>query len=112
MKAARILGPNDIRYVEMERSAYGPDDVLIRVKRADVCGTDIAIYGGDMPYLKSGATTYPITPGHEWSGVAAALSAPLSLFSLSQSVNRTHVTRSHQQYGIPGNPLCVNRGSG
>ena len=69
MKAARIFGPNDIRYVDVETPKIGDDDVLIRVKRAGVCGTDLAIYGGDMPYLKSGATTYPITPGHEWSGV-------------------------------------------
>ena len=72
MKAARIFGPNDIRYVDVEIPPYGDDDVLIRVKRAGVCGTDLAIYSGDMPYLKSGATTYPITPGHEWSGVVEA----------------------------------------
>ena len=73
MKAARIFGPNDIRYVDMETPHCGDDDVLIRVKRAGVCGTDMAIFSGDMPYLKSGATTFPITPGHEWSGVVEAV---------------------------------------
>lgn len=71
MKAARIFGPNDIRYVDVEIPKYGDDDVLIQVKRAGVCGTDLSIFSGDMPYLKTGATTYPITPGHEWSGVVA-----------------------------------------
>ena len=75
MKAARIFGPSDIRYVNVEMPDYGDDDVLIRVKRAGVCGTDLAIFSGDMPYLKSGATTYPITPGHEWSGVVEAVGA-------------------------------------
>ncbi|NLF02556.1 MAG: alcohol dehydrogenase catalytic domain-containing protein [Anaerolineales bacterium] len=73
MKAARIFGPHDIRYVEIETPSYGEADVLVRVKRCGVCGTDIAIYSGDMPYLRSGATTYPITPGHEWSGVIEAV---------------------------------------
>ena len=66
-QAARIFGPNDIRYVDVEVPQYSNDDVLIQVKRAGVCGTDLAIFNGDMPYLKTGATTYPITPGHEWS---------------------------------------------
>jgi 2-desacetyl-2-hydroxyethyl bacteriochlorophyllide A dehydrogenase len=80
MEAARIFGPNDIRYVDVERPAYGPEDVLVRVKRAGVCGTDIAIYGGDMPYLKSGATVYPITPGHEWSGVVESVGADVTRY--------------------------------
>lgn len=43
MKAARIFGPNEMRYVDMDTPPYGDDEVLIRVKRAGVCGTDLAI---------------------------------------------------------------------
>lgn len=73
MKAARIFGPNDIRYVDTEVPPYSDDDVLIRVKRAGICGTDLSIFAGNMPYLKTGATKYPITPGHEWSGIVEAV---------------------------------------
>ena len=69
MKAARIFGPGDIRYIDIETPKVGNTDVLIKVKRAGVCGTDLALYKGDMPYIKNGDTTYPITPGHEWSGI-------------------------------------------
>ncbi len=39
-----------------------PDEVLIRVESAGVCGTDVHIYDGDF------IGTYPIVPGHEFSG--------------------------------------------
>lgn len=42
----------------------GPDDVLIRVKRVGVCGTDLHIFTGNQPYL-----SYPRVMGHELSGI-------------------------------------------
>lgn len=41
----------------------GPDEVLVRVRRVGVCGTDMHIYRGTQPYL-----TYPRVMGHEMSG--------------------------------------------
>jgi len=42
------------------------DEVLIRVKRIGVCGSDIHVYHGLHPYTK-----YPVIQGHEVSGVIA-----------------------------------------
>lgn len=42
----------------------GDDEVLLRVKRVGVCGTDLHIYTGNQPYLN-----YPRVMGHELSGV-------------------------------------------
>jgi len=39
------------------------DEVLLRVRRVGVCGTDLHIYSGDQPYL-----AYPRVMGHELSG--------------------------------------------
>jgi 2-desacetyl-2-hydroxyethyl bacteriochlorophyllide A dehydrogenase len=44
----------------------GDADVLVRVKRVGVCGTDLHIFTGDQPYLE-----YPRVMGHELSGVVA-----------------------------------------
>lgn len=44
----------------------GPGEVLVRVKRVGVCGTDLHIFSGDQPYLE-----YPRVMGHELSGVVA-----------------------------------------
>ncbi len=41
----------------------GADDVLVRVRRVGVCGTDLHIYAGSQPYL-----SYPRVIGHEFSG--------------------------------------------
>ncbi|WP_418320074.1 zinc-binding alcohol dehydrogenase family protein [Piscinibacter sakaiensis] len=39
-------------------------DVLLRVKRVGVCGTDLHIFSGNQPYLN-----YPRVMGHELSGI-------------------------------------------
>lgn len=41
----------------------GPGEVLVRVRRVGVCGTDMHIYRGTQPYL-----SYPRVMGHELSG--------------------------------------------
>ena len=43
--------------------APGPGEVLVRVRRVGVCGTDMHIFRGVQPYL-----TYPRVMGHEFSG--------------------------------------------
>jgi 2-desacetyl-2-hydroxyethyl bacteriochlorophyllide A dehydrogenase len=47
-----------------ERAA---DEVLLRVKRVGVCGTDLHIFTGNQPYLN-----YPRVMGHELSGLVEA----------------------------------------
>ena len=39
MKAIRYHGPTDMRYEDVDMPAAGPDDVLIKVKAAGLCGT-------------------------------------------------------------------------
>lgn len=53
------------------RSAPRPDadEVLLRVRRVGICGTDMHIYRGTQPYL-----SYPRVMGHELSG--EVVSAP------------------------------------
>ena len=46
------------------RPERGPAEVLLRVKRVGVCGTDLHIFTGHQPYL-----SYPRVMGHELSGI-------------------------------------------
>jgi 2-desacetyl-2-hydroxyethyl bacteriochlorophyllide A dehydrogenase len=41
----------------------GPGEVLVRVRRVGICGTDMHIFRGVQPYL-----SYPRVMGHEFSG--------------------------------------------
>ncbi len=46
--------------------AIGPADVLVRVKTASICGTDLHIYGWDR--WSQGRIKPPLTLGHEFCG--------------------------------------------
>jgi threonine 3-dehydrogenase len=46
--------------------AIGPTDVLVRVKTASICGTDLHIYGWDR--WSQGRIKPPVTLGHEFCG--------------------------------------------
>ncbi len=52
---------------EVDRPAYGPGEVLLKVKAAGVCGTDLKIRDGLVPTKE-----LPLIPGHEVAGVVAA----------------------------------------
>ena len=67
MQAAQIIAPGKARLVEVETPAPGPGQVLIEVAAAGVCGTDLHIYRGEYE------GTYPIIPGHEFSGTVVAV---------------------------------------
>lgn len=69
MKAARIYGAHDIRLTDVPAPEPGRGDLLCRVVRSGICGTDHAIYTGEFSFVKSGKVPFPMTPGHEWSGV-------------------------------------------
>ncbi len=64
MKAAVLKGPYDINVTDTERPEIGNDQVLIRVKRCGICGSDIHAYKGKHPDF-----IIPVIPGHEFSGV-------------------------------------------
>jgi len=59
----------EIRQVPVPK--YGPTDVLVKVKVASVCGTDLHIYDWD-PWAQ-GRIKPPLVPGHEFCGNVAAV---------------------------------------
>ena len=68
MKAVVIEGPRQLRTAEVPVPDIGPEDVLVKVRNVGICATDLEIYQGVMPYYLTGQASYPIIPGHEWSG--------------------------------------------
>lgn len=58
--------PGVLRAEDRPEPPHGDADVLVRVRRVGVCGTDLHIFTGDQPYLD-----YPRVMGHEFSGVVA-----------------------------------------
>lgn len=56
--------PGTLRAEQRERPVRGEGEVLLRVKRVGVCGTDMHIFTGNQPFLQ-----YPRVMGHELSGI-------------------------------------------
>lgn len=56
--------PGTLRAEDRPMPLRGDDEVLLRVKRVGVCGTDLHIFTGNQPYLN-----YPRVMGHELSGI-------------------------------------------
>jgi L-iditol 2-dehydrogenase len=59
-----MVKPGEIEYREVPVPEIGPKEVLLRIEKIGICGSDIHVYHGEHPF-----TTYPVTQGHEASGV-------------------------------------------
>lgn len=82
MKAVRVFGENDIRVVDMEEPKPSYGQVVVKVKRCGICGTDYSILNGAF----SNMISYPMTLGHEWSGEVAAVGKGVSNIKIGDRV--------------------------
>ncbi|MER6005057.1 alcohol dehydrogenase catalytic domain-containing protein [Nonomuraea angiospora] len=68
MRALVLTGPGKAEVQEVEPPVAAPGQVVVDVERAGVCGTDMELFTGEMSYLHTGRSWYPLRPGHEWCG--------------------------------------------
>ena len=68
MRQQLMTRPKQITFRTVPAPKPGPDQVLVKIKKLGVCGSDIHVYHGTHPY-----TSYPVTQGHEVSGQIVAL---------------------------------------
>ncbi|MFC5702648.1 zinc-dependent alcohol dehydrogenase family protein [Cohnella faecalis] len=81
MKALVIEKPFQASIQEVEYPIPGMNEVTIKVERTGICGTDIHIYEGT--YMSS----YPLIPGHEFSGVIHEIGANVTGYSVGDRVS-------------------------
>lgn len=81
MRQAVMTAPGNIEYREVPVPAAGPTELLLRVRRIGVCGSDIHVYHGLHPY-----TTYPVVQGHEVSAVVETAGGEVRGFVPGQMV--------------------------
>ena len=67
MKALVFEAPDRAGVLEREAPEIGPDEVLIRSRAVGICHSDFELLEGRYIIPVS----YPIVPGHEWSGEVA-----------------------------------------
>ena len=73
--------PGKITFRDVPVPKVGPDQVLVKIKKIGVCGSDIHVYHGSHPY-----TSYPVTQGHEVSGQIVALGEYVKDLKIGQKV--------------------------
>ncbi len=72
----------------------GPNDVLIRIRRSAICGTDMHIYNWDKWAQKS--IPVPLAVGHEYSGVVVEVGSEVLGFKAGDRVSgEGHITCGH-----------------
>ena len=67
MKQAVMTAPGAIEFRDVPVPIPGPGEVLLRIQRIGVCGSDVHVYHGKHPYTK-----YPVVQGHEYSASVEA----------------------------------------
>jgi len=87
MKAALFYGGSDIRVEERPVPEPGAGEVLVRIRSAGICGSDLHGYRGHSPWERPGATS-PIgrENGHELAGEVAAIGPGVTGLVVGQRV--------------------------
>lgn len=109
MKAIILYGKGDIRFDEIDLPQIDDDQMLIKVKCAAICGTDIRMY-------KNGHSKLPIVLGHEVSGEIVKTGRKVKGYSEGMRVavapnmgcgiceycisGQTHLCSSYKAFGI------------
>lgn len=74
MKAAKIYSPGQAAVETVPLPSVNAGDVLIEVRAAGICGTDLHIFNGEYE------AQYPLIPGHEFSGIVRAVGSEVHHF--------------------------------
>jgi 2-desacetyl-2-hydroxyethyl bacteriochlorophyllide A dehydrogenase len=120
MRALVITGRESARVAEVDVPEPGAGQVVVDVRRAGICGTDVELFTGQLAYFAQGKTGFPLRPGHEWCGVVSALGAGVDPGWLGVRVTgdtmlgcghcarcragRGHVCAARREVGIVGWP--------
>jgi len=67
MKAAVLHAVGDLRYEDIPTPEIAVGEVLIKVRAAGVCGSDIP------RVMKKGTYSFPLVPGHEFAGAVVKI---------------------------------------
>ena len=86
-----MTAPGVIEFREIPVPQPEKGQVLVKIHRIGVCGSDIHVYHGKHPF-----TSYPVTQGHEVSGSIEALGEGVTGLSVGQKVTiEPQVTCGH-----------------
>lgn len=113
MKVVQLLGKEQLEINEISKPSIGEKEILVKVKAASICGTDVRMY-------KNGYTgvdeMHPLTLGHEIAGVIEAIGKQVKGYEVGMRVaiapnmgcgicdqcvsGNTHLCAAYEAFGI------------
>ncbi|KUI22325.1 zinc-binding dehydrogenase [Mycobacterium sp. GA-2829] len=107
MRAAMFYGPGELRLEDVASAQPGPGEVLVEVRAAATCGTDLKSYRRGHPKL------FPVLPsrfGHEFAGVVTAVGDGVTDFSVGDRVTAANTVPCGHCWACTRNrqSLCEN----
>lgn len=91
---SKLKAEKGIWLTDAEMPECGYNDVLIRIKKTAICGTDMHIYNWDE--WSQNTIPVPMTVGHEFVGVIESMGEGVSGFNLGDRVSgEGHITCGH-----------------
>lgn len=81
MRREIVDAPHKIHFETVPVPEIGADQVLVKIRKIGICGSDIHVYHGQHAFV-----TYPLTQGHEVSGSIAKVGDNVTGFHVGQKV--------------------------
>lgn len=105
---AKIKSEPGIWMQDNPQPEIGPNDVLIKIKKSAICGTDLHIYKWDAWAART--IPVPMVVGHEYVGTIAALGSEVKHLKIGQRVSgEGHIVCGHCRNCRAGKRhLCPN----
>lgn len=76
-----MTAPGKIEFIEVPVPEITDSQVLVRIEKIGICGSDVHVYHGKHPFTK-----YPVTQGHEVSGIIQKLGKDVKDLKQGQKV--------------------------
>lgn len=113
MKAVRLYGKEKIQLDEVKKPQINENEVLLKVKAASLCGTDVRMYKNGYEGVDE---RHPLTLGHEIAGIITEVGSKVTSYKVGQRVavapnigcgncdqcvsGNTHLCANYQAFGI------------
>lgn len=113
MKAVQLLGKEKIQIADIPQPRISEKEVLVKVKAASICGTDVRMYKNGYPTASEEA---PLTLGHEIAGEIQEVGSEVNFYKAGMRVaiapnmgcgicdacvsGNTHLCPDYEAFGI------------